>query len=152
MPSYFREVFSVDCYETILEAFSLGAEVSDDLMKIIKSESSLPNIPFPTMGGLVFWRNIAEFNGWKFQQNMLTQHARILDSNDVRIAWGTVDEMSRIMEKMIVHIRANKNLEKQENLNIMETVRKLKELLDIGAITHEEYKAKKDELMSKIHS
>jgi len=60
--------------------------------------------------------------------------------------------MSRIMEKMIVHIRANKNLEKQENLNIMETVRKLKELLDIGAITHEEYKAKKDELMSKIHS
>lgn len=142
----------MNCYEEILEAFSLGAEVSDELMKIIKSESSLPNIPFPTMGGLVFWRNIAEFNGWKFQQNMITQHARILDSDDVRIAWGTVDEMSRIMEKMIVHIRANKNLEKQENLNIMETVRKLKELLDIGAITHEEYKAKKDELMSKIHS
>ena len=142
----------MDCYEKILEAFSLGAEVSDDLMKIIKSESSLPNIPFPTMGGLVFWRNIAEFNGWKFQQNMLTQHARILDSNDVRIAWGTVDEMSRIMEKMTSHLRAKKNLEKQENLNIMETIKKLKELLDIGAITHEEYKAKKDELMSKINS
>lgn len=121
-------------------------------MQIIESESSMPNIPFPTMGGLLFWRNIAEFNGWKFQQNMITQHARILDSDDVRIAWGTVDEMSRIMEKMIAHVRAKKNLEKQENLCIMETIKKLKEVLDVGAITHEEYKAKKDELMSKIHS
>ena len=111
----------MSCYEEILEAFSLGTEVSDDLMKIIESESSMPNIPFPTMGGLVFWRNIAEFNGWKFKQNMLTQHARILDSDDVRIAWGTVDEMSRIMEKMIAHIRAKKNLEKHENLCILET-------------------------------
>lgn len=142
----------MNCYEEILEAFSLGAEVSDDLMKIIESESSLPNIPFPTMGGLVFWRNLAEFNGWKFQQNMITQHARILDSNDVRIAWGTVDDMSRIMEKMTEHIRAKKSLEKHENFCIMETIRKLKELLDIGAITQEEYKTKKAELMSKIHS
>ena len=140
----------MSCYEEILEAFSLGTEVSEDLMKIIESESSMPNIPFPTMGGLVFWRNIAEFNGWKFQQNMLTQHARILDSDDVRIAWGTVDEMSRIMEKMIAHIRAKKNLEKHENLCILETIKKLKELLDIGAITQEEYNSKKDELMSKI--
>ena len=83
---------------------------------------------------------------------MITQHARILDSNDVRIAWGTVDEMSRIMEKMTEHIRAKKSLEKHENFCIMETIRKLKELLDIGAITQEEYKTKKAELMSKIHS
>ena len=142
----------MNCYEEILEAFSLGAEVSDDLMKIIESESSLPNIPFPTMGGLVFWRNIAEFNGWKFQQNMITQHARILDSNDVRIAWGTVDEMSRIMEKMTAHLRAKKSLEKHENFCIMETIKKLKELLDMGAITQEEYKSKKAELMKSIHS
>ena len=142
----------MNCYEEILEAFSLGAEVSDDLMKIIESESSLPNIPFPTMGGLVFWRNIAEFNGGKFQQNMITQHARILDSNDVRIAWGTVDEMSRIMEKMTAHLRAKKSLEKHENFCIMETIKKLKELLDMGAITQEEYKSKKAELMKSIHS
>lgn len=142
----------MNCYEEILEVFSSGTEISEDLMQIIESESSMPNIPFPTMGGLLFWRNIAEFNGWKFQQNMITQHARILDSDDVRIAWGTVDEMSRIMEKMIAHVRAKKNLEKQENLCIMETIKKMKEVLDVGAITHEEYKAKKDELMSKIHS
>ena len=142
----------MNCYEEILEAFSLGTEISDDLIHIIESESTMPNIPFPTMGGLVFWRNIAEFNGWKFQQNMITQHARILDSDDVRIAWGTVDEMSSIMEKMIEHLRAKKDLEKHENLNIMEMIKKLKELLDAGAITHEEYQAKKNELMSKIHS
>ena len=142
----------MNCYEEILEEFSLGSEISNDLIQIIESETSMPNIPFPTMGGLVFWRNIAEFNGWKFQQNMITQHARILDSDDVRIAWGTVDEMSRIIEKMIAHLKAKKNLKKQENLNIMEMIKKLKELLDLGAITQEEYKSKKDELMSKINN
>ena len=142
----------MSCYEEILEVFSLGNEISDELLQIIESETSMPNIPFPTMGGLVFWRNIAEFNGWKFQQNMITQHARILDSDDVRIAWGTVDEMSRIMEKMIAHIRAKKNLEKHENISILETIKKLKELLDIGAITQEEYQSKKAELMSSIHN
>ena len=141
----------MNCYEEILEEFSLGTEISEDLKQIIDSEMSMPNIPFPTMGGLVFWRNIAECNGWKFQQNMLTQHARILDSNDVRIAWGTVDEMSSIMEKMTAHLKAKKDLEKHENLNILETIRKLKELLDSGAITQDEYKSKKAELMSKIN-
>lgn len=142
----------MNCYEEILEAFSSDTEISGDLLRIIEGESTLPNIPFPTMGGVLFWRNIAEFNGWKFQQNMITQHARILDSNDVRIAWGTVDEMSRIMEKMTAHLRAKKSLEKHENFCIMETIKKLKELLDIGAITQEEYKSKKAELMKSIHS
>lgn len=142
----------MNCYEEILEAFSSDAEISGDLLRIIESESTLPNIPFPTMGGVLFWRNIVEFNGWKFQQNMITQHTRILDSNDVRIAWGTVDEMSRIMEKMTEHLRAKKSLEKHENFCIMETIKKLKELLDMGAITQEEYKSKKAELMKSIHS
>ena len=56
------------------------------------------------------------------------------------------------MEKMAAHLRAKKNLEKHENFCIMETTKKLKELLDIGAITQEEYQSKKAELMSSVRS
>ena len=61
---------------------------------------SMPNIPFPTMGGHVFWNTLAEYKGWKLQQNMITQHARILDENDVRRAWGSVQGMKKVLERL----------------------------------------------------
>ena len=30
--------------------------------RILDSEIEMPNIPFPTMGGEVFWTTLAEFN------------------------------------------------------------------------------------------
>ena len=36
---------------------------------------SMPNINFPTMGGLLFWNDLARCNGWRMQQNTLTQPA-----------------------------------------------------------------------------
>ena len=42
----------MNCYEEILEVFSSGTEISDDLRQIIESETSMPNISFPTMVGL----------------------------------------------------------------------------------------------------
>lgn len=49
----------------------------------------LPNVDFPTAGGKVFWDTLAERDGWRIQQNKLTCHIRILNSHDVRKAWGT---------------------------------------------------------------
>jgi hypothetical protein len=34
---------------------------------MLDAELSLPNIPFPTMGGEVFWTDIAKYGGWKIQ-------------------------------------------------------------------------------------
>ena len=59
---------------------------------------SLPNINFPTMGGLLFWNDLANVNGWRMQQNTLTQHVRILDPQDIRRAWGGLEAMERIFE------------------------------------------------------
>lgn len=137
-------------YAEILSELSSDSEISKELREIIANEISMPNIPFPTLGGLVFWNNIAECNGWKFQQNMITHHARILDKDDVRIAWGTVDEMGELMEKMISYLQKKRNLEKNQNLIAMEEIKSLKELLDIGAITQEEFKTKKEELLNYI--
>ena len=50
---------------------------------------SMPNIKFYTLGGHVFWNTLASKNGYKLQQNIFTRHCRILDSEDMRIAWGS---------------------------------------------------------------
>lgn len=59
---------------------------------------SLPNIPFPTMGGEFFWNTLAEYNGWRMQQNMFTQHIRIIDPDNIRRAWGDFDGMKRLFD------------------------------------------------------
>ncbi len=63
------------------------------LVKTLESAGTLPNIPFPTLGGKVFWNTIAEQDGWKVQKNMFTQHCRVLDPNNVRKAWGLSEEV-----------------------------------------------------------
>ncbi len=57
----------------------------------------LPNIPMPTMGGHVFWKDIASENGWRLQKNMFTNHCRILDPDDVRRAWGSESDMKKLL-------------------------------------------------------
>ncbi|MDE7121996.1 MAG: hypothetical protein K2O42_07540 [Oscillospiraceae bacterium] len=66
----------------------------------ILDQLSLPNINFPTLGGHVMWNNIAVYKGWKIQQNTLTHHCRIIDSNNIRRAWGGMDAMEKIFEKL----------------------------------------------------
>ncbi len=56
----------------------------------------LPNVPFPTMGGVIFWNNLCENNGWKLQQNSLTGHCRILDPDNIRRDCGNLSAMERV--------------------------------------------------------
>lgn len=70
-------------------------------LDLLNSEVSLPNIPLPTMGGHVFWTTLCESHGWKVQQNMISQHARILKADDTRIAWGTIGGMVHAFERFV---------------------------------------------------
>ena len=45
-------------------------------------------------------RNEAEAAGWKLQRNKVTGHARIIDPQRVRKAWGRVEDMTRSFEKI----------------------------------------------------
>ncbi|MGN1339889.1 MAG: hypothetical protein ACI4WS_06320 [Oscillospiraceae bacterium] len=65
------------------------------IIEKMADEGSLPNVPTSTMGGEVWWNDLAECNGWRLQQNTLTQHARILDPDDVRRAWGSLSAMKQ---------------------------------------------------------
>lgn len=137
-------------YDEVLGELGSGSQLGSALMNILNGE--MPNIPFPTMGGHVFWNTIASRNGYKLQQNMITRHARILDRDDVRIAWGRIDAMMRVMDRMVKYMR-DKNALCDEGMNpsaslmAMEQLKKLKELLDIGTITEDEYSQKKEKLL-----
>ena len=59
-----------------------------------------PNIEFPTMGGEVFWDTLKQREGLRLQQNIVTQLCRILDTNNMRKAWGSPVAMKDKFERM----------------------------------------------------
>ena len=50
--------------------------IADDL-RIQSSEK--------TLGGVVFWKNLYEYKGFKLQKNVLSTHFRILDEDNYRV-------------------------------------------------------------------
>lgn len=42
----------------------------------------------PTLGGKVWWKNIQTKNGYTIQQNIISNHYRILDSNNRRVCYS----------------------------------------------------------------
>ena len=86
----------------IEEALKFIASHPEIALKVLNAELEMPNIPTPTMGGHRFWTTLAEFNGYRLQQNQFTHHARILNANDVRIAWGTLNGMEKALDRLIL--------------------------------------------------
>ena len=83
----------------LIEAF-INAVKSGDIVDLLR-RASLPNIPAPTMGGQVFWNDLAECNNWRLQKNMITHHCRILDPQDIRRAWGGDEAMEKLFGKLL---------------------------------------------------
>ena len=75
------------------------ALVESGKMEEMLKNSPMPNIPMPTMGGEVFWDNLRVCNGWKLQRNTVFGNCRILDPNNVRRAWGSMESMTRLFEE-----------------------------------------------------
>ena len=71
----------------------LSGEIIDLLNK-----HPLPNLPLKTMGGEVFWTNIASCNGWRLQRNTVFGNCRILNPDDIRRAWGSLEAMKKLFE------------------------------------------------------
>lgn len=73
----------------------------DMFTKIFESELSLPNIPWKVYNGKVFWTTLAEYNGWELQQNMFSKHARLLNPDGIKVAWGTVNGMKKALDRIV---------------------------------------------------
>lgn len=61
----------------------LGGEASD-MVLALAFEDTRPVYP-KTMGGKVWWRTVEQRNGYKIQQNIISQHYRALDGEDGRV-------------------------------------------------------------------
>lgn len=66
----------------VLEA-AFGGETTDIIMALAFQDSE-PSYP-KTMGGKNWWKTLEETSKCKVQQNVVSQHYRILDQNDRRI-------------------------------------------------------------------
>ncbi len=73
-------------------------EAGEKMHELLTKWSNV-NIKGPTMGGEVFWDNLAQRNGWKIQQNKFTEHIRILDAGNNRVAWGDLDELIKLLSE-----------------------------------------------------
>lgn len=62
---------------------------------------SLPNLKVPTLGGKQFWTDHQWFFGWRLQQNAVTGHWRLIDSQNVRHAWGSRAACQKILDREI---------------------------------------------------
>jgi len=61
----------------------------------------MPNIQMPTLGGHVFWENLAEYKGWRLQKNSIFGNCRILNPDDERVAWGSEAAMRQLIERFL---------------------------------------------------
>ena len=90
--------------DDIGSALGLLASSSDNVktfIDILEGSFNMPNIKMKTMGGKVFWNTYVEKDGFKLQQNTIFKNARILDDNDVRLAWGSMKAMELALEKFL---------------------------------------------------
>ena len=71
-----------------------------EILKILDAEFNLPNIKLPVVDGGIFWDDIAKYKGYRLQQNSVSKSARILDKDNLRIAWGTVNGMLKVMDRI----------------------------------------------------
>ena len=72
---------------------------ADELATDMLPELPKFNIDSKTLGGMQFWGDVAFFRGWRIQHNVFTSHYRLLDPDDVRRAWGTLEECRQALEK-----------------------------------------------------
>lgn len=137
-----KEVFVEKALNFLLEHPELAKEIFD-------SELSMPNIPTKTMGGNVMWTTLAEVKGLKLQQNQITHHARILNADNVRVAWGTVNGMQKAIRRLA---NISEQLIDEKAISEVEPeLLSMKSLLDKGILTQEEFDTQKRRILSKIN-
>lgn len=83
-----REEINAQLVQKMQKLFPTAALLSGFLNEY--SGRFAPNVPFPTLGGSVFYDNIFEIEGWRLQQQRtlgMQVHYRFLDPNNTRMAW-----------------------------------------------------------------
>jgi hypothetical protein len=84
--------------QLVIRVLTRLAKDPEMIGRILEHLGSMPNIPTPTMGGHIFWTDVANVNGWRLQKNSVFGNCRILDPDNVRRAWGGESTMLKAFE------------------------------------------------------
>ena len=68
---------------------------------LIRQGGDRPNREKKITGKQYFWRDKKEKNGYRLQQNLLDDHARILDKNNIRKATGSMSAMEEKFDRLV---------------------------------------------------
>ncbi|AVK84372.1 transcriptional regulator [Lysinibacillus sp. B2A1] len=77
------------CRESSILQHELGGDPLEVVDLIANNGTLQPKEK--TMGGYIWWKNLSEYSSYRLQQNVISQHFRILDSNNYRLL-STFDE------------------------------------------------------------
>lgn len=75
--------FAAVCGASRILQEEFGGEMAD-LVAALAFADAVPRYP-KTMGGKVWWREVAREGGFRIQQNILSGHYRLLDGEDCRV-------------------------------------------------------------------
>ncbi len=146
-----REItMDVDLAIRALNVLASGGELASKAENIMKKELNMPNLKLPVMDDGVFWNDIAECKGLKLQQNTVTKSARIIDSNGVRVAWGTYNGMQMVINRLCKEFVPELYGTHNDRMGALDELEKIKELLDKKIITVDEFEEKKLKILNRI--
>ena len=84
----------------IVTGLTALAEDPQRIGRLLDHLGCMPNIEAQTLGGTVFWDDVANVGGWRVQRNRVFGNCRILDPNDVRRAWGGETEVLQAFSRL----------------------------------------------------
>ena len=74
-------------------------------MSIFDGDQAPWNLPFPTNGGKVFWEDLECKGEYTLQRNLFDGHCRIINEENIRIAWGNEGQMRAKLQALTTSIR-----------------------------------------------
>ena len=84
----------------------IGSRVERLRAQVTPASAERWNLPSPTFGGTQLWADVQFFHRYRIQKNVLTGHHRLLDPNNIRLAWGPLEAC----QSKLAAIRAEKSL------------------------------------------
>jgi pimeloyl-ACP methyl ester carboxylesterase len=127
---------------------------------VLDQLDKLPTAAGRTLGGPLWWRDLANVHRWRIQQNTVFENCRLLDPQNTRRAWwgskkGMLDAFVKLSRQQSSPVAEEEAagaavLLKIDPKHVPQMLKELAELRDSGVITEAEFQEKKNKLLNLI--
>jgi nitrogen fixation protein len=85
----------------LMRGIQLLAKDPQMIGRFLEIMGTMPNVKMKTMGGKVFWSNLYSYGGWRLQCNKIFGNCRIINPQNIRVAWGGATAMRNAFTTMM---------------------------------------------------